>query len=163
MSYRTPSTCLLFAALLLAAGCQPGAVKPADEPRGNAIELQQQAWQAYQNGDWAEAEQSYRALTRQVPQEADPWFRLGNIYARQEKPAAAVAAYQEALVRQPKNGKAWHNMGVVQLRQAMNSFSNLEQATEPGDPLHARARAMLEAVTRALESDFDPGARDPVR
>ncbi|MDZ7736803.1 MAG: tetratricopeptide repeat protein [Gammaproteobacteria bacterium] len=99
----------------------------------------------------------------EVPQEADPWFRLGNIYARLEQPGKAVAAYQEALVRKPENGKAWHNMGIVQLRQAMNSFMHLEAATEPGDPLHDRARIMLDTVSQVLESDFDAAPGEPVR
>lgn len=162
MHHKLPAWTLI-AGLLLAGGCQPGNIKPDSAGNGNAIELQQQAYKAYSEGDWAEAEKAYVALTKEIPQEPDPWFRLGNIYARLERPAQAVAAYQEALVRDPENGKAWHNMGIVQLRQAMNSFMNLEAATKPGDPLNDRANIMLDTVSTVLETDFDAGTEEPLR
>lgn len=163
MYYKLPAWPLIVG-LLLAGGCQPGTIKPdGNAHQGNAVELQQQAYKAYSEGNWAEAEKALVALTREVPQEADPWFRLGNVYARQERPAQAVAAYQEALVRDPENGKAWHNMGIVQLRQAMNSFLNLEAATKPGDPLNERANIMLDTVSKVLETGFDTGSGEPVR
>jgi len=165
MLYRL-SSWLVMLGLVLLSGCQPANVKPdgtASNGGGNAIELRDKAYQAYNEGKWAEAEQALVALTRQIPQEPDPWFRLGNVYARQDEPRRAVAAYQEALVRQPENGKAWHNMGIVQLRQAMHSFTQLQSATDPGDDLHERASLLIDAVSRVLENDFGAGDDEPVR
>lgn len=165
MLYRL-SSWLVLVGLFMLTGCQPGNVKPAADTTsggGNAIELRDKAYQAYNEGKWAEAEQALVALTRQIPQEPDPWFRLGNVYARQDEPRRAVAAYQEALVRKPENGKAWHNMGIVQLRQAMHSFTQLQSATEPGDDLHERATLLIDAVSRVLENDFGAGDGEPVR
>lgn len=161
---RLNRSAMLLLPVLLLAGCQPQQnVRPESVANGNAVELQQQARQAYSEGNWAEAEKAYAALTREVPREAEPWFRLGNVYARLDQPGRAVAAYQEALLRAPDNGKAWHNMGIIQLRQAMNSFLHLQNVTEPGDPLNERAQAMLETVTRILENDFEASVDEPLR
>lgn len=154
---------LAILAVLLLGGCQPQNLRPdaaASETTDsdNALELREKAAQAYNEGDWETAERAYVRLTEQVPKEADSWFRLGNIYARQGRPADAIAAYQETLVRKPKHAKAWHNMGIVQLRQASNSFMYLEDVTEPDDPLHERATLLLDTMTRLLESDFDGAA-----
>ncbi len=153
------NTALVLLGLLLLSGCQPQNLRPdaaASETTAsdNALELREKAAQAYNEGDWETAERAYVQLTEQVPKEADSWFRLGNIYARQGRPADAIAAYQETLVRKPKHAKAWHNMGIIQLRQASNSFMYLEDVTEPGDPLHERATLLLDTMTRLLESDF---------
>ncbi|MEX2517501.1 MAG: tetratricopeptide repeat protein [Gammaproteobacteria bacterium] len=146
--------------LLILTGCETtGQPRPAT---GNAMEINQQAEQAYAAGDMATAQKLYQELTRQVPREANPWFRLGNIYARQEQPDFAINAYREALVRDPKNAKAWHNMGVVQLRQATYSFLNLQNNVDNTDPLHGRAELMVEAVTQLLEQDFDASVDTPV-
>jgi tetratricopeptide (TPR) repeat protein len=142
--------------LLLIGACAPqqGLVRPP----GNAFELRERAEQAYAQGDWLNAEKEYRALTRAVPTESEPWFRLGNIYAHLNQPEQALAAYKEALIRDPKNGKAWHNTGIVQLRQATSSFLALQQVTEAEDPLHQRAQKMVESVMQLLEQDFAAGA-----
>lgn len=150
-------------AACLVAGCQGQQILRPDTPTGNVFELQQRADQAYAEADWQTAERAYRELTRQVPREIEPWFRLGNIYARLEQPEQALAAYREVLVRDPNNSKTWHNMGVVQLRQATASFVTLEQVAPADDPLRQRATQMLDAVDRLLEQDFDATVEDDIR
>jgi tetratricopeptide (TPR) repeat protein len=150
-------------AVCLLSGCQMQQNVRPDRPSGDAFELQERAQEAYAQGDWVAAERAYRELTRQVPREAEPWFRLGNIYAHMEQPEQALAAYKEVLVRDPRNSKTWHNMGVVQLRQATSSFVTLEQVAEPDDPLKQRATRMLDAVSQLLEQDFDSSVEDDLR
>jgi cytochrome c-type biogenesis protein CcmH/NrfG len=159
---RTMLWSLTLAACLLS-GCQAQQNLRPDSPAGNVFELQQRAQQAYAEGDWLTAERAYRDLTRQVPREVEPWFRLGNIYAHLEQPEHALAAYKEVLVRDPRNSKTWHNMGVVQLRQATGSFLTLEQVAEPDDPLKQRATQLLDAVSQLLEQDFDAAVEDDLR
>ncbi len=157
---------LVLTSLLIISGCQSMNAQPdgrGKQPQGNAIELRNKAHEAYNEGNWAEAKQALVALTQEIPQEAEPWFRLGNVYARLEQPRQAVAAYQEALIREPEHNKAWHNMGIIQLRQAINSFSQLQSATEPGNELHERAQILIDAVSRVLENNFDAGPEQPVR
>lgn len=110
------ATILLLSALL--GGCAGGA-KPKLH---DLMALQHRADQAYADGDMATAVTAYEALTREVPQEAGYWFRLGNARVRQQQPDAAVRAYQEALKRTPEDPRIWHNLGIVRLRQAEAAF-----------------------------------------
>lgn len=113
--------------------------------------LQRDAEQAYARGDWGAAAEAYRALAARVPKEAEPWFRLGNAYARLGRSAEAVSAYREALVREPRMGKAWHNLGLVQLREAAATFVEMTEHTAPEDPLHARGERFARLLTDLLE------------
>ncbi len=97
------------------------------------------ATQAYAEKNWPESEQHYATLTRKSPGEAEPWFKLGNIYARTFRPELAVKFYREALVRDPANVKAWHNLGIIELRQAANTFATLQDLLEPGDVLYEKS------------------------
>lgn len=129
--------------------------KPATE-LSEIAQIEQEARTAYQNEDWATAEKAYRSLTIQVPGEAEPWFRLGNVYARSNNLDAAVATYREALVRDPRNSKVWHNMGVIQLKQAANTFLEMQQYTEENDPLGLRARHAVNSIANLIGSGFQP-------
>lgn len=122
-------------------------------------QLQQEAKKAYRNGDWATAEKAYQRLTVQIPGDVEPWFRLGNVYARTNQLDAAVATYREALIREPKNSKVWHNLGVVQLKQAANTFLEMQQYTEENDPLSLRARHAVNSIANLIDSGFQPEDR----
>ena len=131
----------------------------ADQPTPELSELtdlEKKAAEAYNNEDWATAEAAYRSLTVQVPRDPNPWFRLGNVYARANNLDAAVAAYKEALVRDHKSSKAWHNLGVIQLRQAANTFLEIQQYTEENDPLGIRARYAVNSIANLIDSGFQP-------
>lgn len=155
---------LLFALLVLGAlaGCQRAPPRaPANAPaKADSFDLettQERAQAAYGAGDWAAAEPHYVALARAMPQDAELWFRLGNVYARTDKPDLAIAAYRETLVRKPDLGKAWFNMGVVQLRQAANSFNQIGAHVPPGDPSRAQAADAYAAILAILASGSTEG------
>ena len=122
-------------------------------------QLQQEAKKAYRNGDWATAEKAYQQLTIQMPGEVEPWFRLGNVYARTNQLDAAVVTYREALTRDPENSKIWHNLGVIQLKQAANTFLEMQQYTEENDPLSVRARHAVNSIANLIDSGFQPEDR----
>ncbi|MGR8919409.1 MAG: tetratricopeptide repeat protein [Gammaproteobacteria bacterium] len=125
-----------LAGLLLLAACSSAPER--EDPAAAAVDLnaaRASADAAYEAGEWREAETHYAALLRAAPQEAGYWFRMGNIYARTERPDQAVQAYREALVRDANNAKAWFNMGVVQLRQAANSFGQMQLHLDETDPI----------------------------
>ena len=107
---------------------------------------------AYEAKDWQAAEQHYVSVTKRIPDEAHPWFRLGNIYARTERPDFAVRAYKEALIRDPQLSKAWYNMGLVQLRQSANSFLQMRTHTADNSAQRARADAMYEALIEFIQN-----------
>ena len=114
--------------------------------------------QAYAAGEWRKAQPHYEALVRGLPQDANYWFRIANIYARTERPDAAIAAYREAVVRDASNGKYWFNMGVVQLRQAANSFLNMNLNVEDTDPIAAQGDEAYAAIMQILGKEQDADA-----
>ena len=151
MNFRT--VFVILAAITLT-GCDPVNIKPSSTDLKTVLDVRQRADQAYQQEDWSTAEREYRYLVENVPNDAEPWFRLGNIYARTGRLDAAVVAYREALVRDSKSSKAWHNLGIVQLRQASGTFVEMQQYTAPDDPLRERAQQVLNHMD-ALMSGFN--------
>ena len=118
------------------------------------IQLQQNAQAAYQDKDWDKAVDYYGTLSQRMPSDAEIWFRLGNSYARLNKHGAAIQSYQQALSRDPKNSKTWHNLGIVQLKLATNTFIEMQNNTNADDPLNRRATYVINAITNLLEQDF---------
>lgn len=153
---------LLVAGLIITSGCSGNSAK-SDEPKQNSLrrespgatgqEQQPDTAQilaladaAYRAQDWETAEKHYVEITRAIPKEAHTWFRLGNIYARTDRPDFAVAAYKEALLRDPELTKAWYNMGLVQLRQSANSFLQMRTYSADKSEAQVRADTMYEAT-----------------
>ena len=130
---------IAFACLLIAAaGCTQQTTKSEPTPV-NLAETHRLAAESYKEQNWEESEKHYRILTQKSPVEAEPWFKLGNIYARTLRIDFAIGSYRETLVRDPQHIKAWHNMALIQLRQADKSYEELELLVKPGDPLHAKS------------------------
>ncbi len=118
------------------------------------IQLQQNAQAAYQDKDWDKAVDYYGTLSQRMPEDAEIWFRLGNSYARLNKHGAAIQSYQQALNRDPRNSKTWHNLGIVQLKLVVNTFTEMLSNTNADDPLNRRATYVINAITNLLEQDF---------
>jgi cytochrome c-type biogenesis protein CcmH/NrfG len=155
---RTNIVFLIIIVLHLA-GCNLQNLK-SDQPapsQPNIAELEEKAREAYQNEDWETSEEAYKDLTLQTPYEIEPWFRLGNIYAQTNRLDGAVEAYQEALLIEPENTKVLHNLGVIQLRQAANTFLEMRQHTEENDPLGLRAGHAVNSIVNLINTDFQPG------
>lgn len=132
--------CLLAGLLALALGaCSQSPAKPDKPAAQDLAEIYRLAAAAYEAQDWAASERHYLNLTRGAPEEVEPWFKLGNVYARTQRYDRAIACYREALVRDSRNLKAWHNIAVTQLREAGASFLELEMLTAEDDPLHEKS------------------------
>lgn len=136
----------LLVALLGLAACAETPSKADDEQPIDLAQVYALATRAYDEKNWAESEKHYVTLTHRAPGEAEPWFKLGNIYARTLRPDLAIKAYRETLVRNSQHIKAWHNMAVVQLRQAAGSFAELELLVEPDDDLHEKSVRIQRAI-----------------
>lgn len=147
--------CLIAIMLSGLAGCNAFNIQSTPTDLAGYVEIQQHANEAYQNEDWESAEKDYTYLAKNLPGETEPWFRLGNIYARTGRLDAAVATYREALVRDPKNSKIWHNLGIVQLRQATGTFIEMQEYTGPEDPLNQRAKYVVNTIGELLATGFD--------
>lgn len=154
------SACLTLCLVVLLGGCaRSGGTRdeprtpaaPAATPSGeDALTLSRLASEAYAKQDWATSERHYVALTTKVPADVEPWFKLGNIYARTDRFDLAVRAYREVLVRDTRHARAWHNMGVVQLRQAARTFEELQKYAAPDDPLASRGTELGRDIARML-------------
>ncbi|PKM03863.1 MAG: hypothetical protein CVV16_07325 [Gammaproteobacteria bacterium HGW-Gammaproteobacteria-6] len=155
MKARCCEAVLLMAFL---AGCVSTA--PHREVRA-VLALQQQAEAAYAQGNMTQALNSYRVLLGEIPDDNTIWFRLGNIYARLDQPQDAVAAYQQVLQRDALHAKAWHNLGVMLLRQAQEAFSRSEQTVRGDDMLRERSKFMADAIAGLRHPDGLPAASDP--
>jgi cytochrome c-type biogenesis protein CcmH/NrfG len=90
-------------------------------------------------------------MTIDNPSEAYNWFKLGNVYARTNRPDAAKKAYREALVRKPENAKAWHNLGVIQLREAALSFIRAKHNAQQGEYIYQHADKALSLLEEVIE------------
>lgn len=145
--------------LILLAGCAGQNARQSEQPKEDLFALRQKAAKAYAAGDMKESEKEYAELVKKVPQDADLWFRLGNVYASTQRPAAAVKAYHEALVRQPEMSKAWYNMGIMQLRQAVYSFSQLQVYSSTDDPLYSQSRHLIDGITDIIGGDDDKSGK----
>jgi len=126
--------------------------------KSDADAIREHADAAYQNKDWQAAKQDYMYLTRQAGAGARDWYRLGNIYAYTNQPDDAVAAYHEALKYDQGNSDIWNNLGLVQLRQATQTFIDMVNHTDANDPLNTRARYAVTTITELLEAQFNAPA-----
>lgn len=143
--------------LLAMAGC---ATSPASR-LATTVDQQRQADRAYVEGNLAQALSGYQSLTRAMPQNADFWFRLGNVYARLKRPDEAVDAYQHALAIEPAHAKAWHNIGIIRLRQAEAAFGQSASdaaGIDPGLRKDSADKARDIAVLRSTANPDDAPA-----
>lgn len=76
-----------------------------------------EAEEAYRQGDYPRAESAYTSLLDQHPSNAHVLFRLGNVHLHQNQPEKAIKAYRAALVYQPHEARAWHNLALAHLLQ----------------------------------------------
>ena len=134
--------------------CSNSQSKKDDETaKVDILEINKLADAAYARGDMEESEKHYSVINREIPKEVLPWFRLANIYARTKRPDPAIRAYREVLVRDPAYANAWFNLAIVQLKQAANSFNEMQIYTDPSHPLHQRSKEAFEGILELIKGD----------
>ena len=119
------------------------AIKTLDKDP-DLVSINREAELAYESGEAAKAEALYKNLVRRMPNDAETWMRLGNLYARNNRPEEAAAAYQKALTINSNEAKAWNNLGVVRLRQAWAALIQARATVEVKSPLAEQLDATLE-------------------
>lgn len=134
---------LILVPALLLGGC---AMLPGDT--GNLYDLRRDAQLAYTGGEDQRAEKLLIGLTRAVPNDAEAWFYLGNLYARTNRPDLATHAYQKSLMLNGGDARAWHNIGVVRVREAWAAFIQAHSLSRSDDPLHAKLEALIGAMEK---------------
>lgn len=149
--------CGLAAVLLILGGCSTPESRPTPTPSpaapaADAAQVAAEAAAAYTAKDWANAERLHVMLTRGQPEDAETWFRLGNIYARTERPALAVRAFEAAIERDDRHARAWHNLGIVRMRLAVQAFARLAEVSAADDPLRVRGATIEEGLQQLLQT-----------
>ena len=144
---------LILASLVSACASIPGTKTGEEDGKTDMFELERQADAAYQKGDMAASEKDYLVLVKRMPEEALHWFLLGNIYARTQRPDAAIVAYREAVLRKPDYSKAWYNMGIIQLKEAANTFNEMQVHTPSEDALNIEGKRLLEEILKIIKQD----------
>jgi Flp pilus assembly protein TadD len=144
---------LLCAAL---AGCAALDHRASDD----LVKMQREAQAAFDNGEDARAETLLRALARAMPNDAETWLRLGNLYARTNNPDQAVDAYLKSLSLNSNDSRAWNNLGIVRLRQSWAALIRANSLADPKDPAFATSSEIVKALEQ-LPSIADLKAAKP--
>ena len=111
--------------------------------------VEERARQAYETGRWDVAEGYYLQWTRLQPNDAVPWFQLGNLYAEQGRLDAAERAYREALRRRDE-ARTLHNLGLVQIKLGIGALREAQQRLPPDDPARRETREFLQTLLEAV-------------
>ena len=139
----------------LGAGCGGLETRSAGE---DLVKMQQEAQAAFDSGENVRAETLYKGLARAMPNDAETWLRLGNLYARTDNADQAVNAYLTSLSLNGADPRAWHNLGIVRLRQAWAALLRANTLTVPPEPIHAMSAELIHSLEKMpyLSSDGAP-------
>ncbi|BCM24828.1 tetratricopeptide repeat protein [Methyloradius palustris] len=129
-------------------GNNSGQVLPAESRATPELALlSENAKLADAGGDAAKAESLYKSVLRQTPNDPEMWFRLGNLYANNNRPDEAAIAYQRCLIADNAFSKAWHNLAMIRLRQAYASMLQAQATVNESDSLAPRIDDTLEQLS----------------
>ena len=138
-------------------GLGPGQVIPEESRATPELALlNQNAQLADAGGEVAKAEALYKAVLRQSPNDADTWYRLGNLYANNNRPTEAAIAYERTLVADNGHARAWHNLSIIRLRQAYASMLQAQITVDTNDPLAERIDTTLDELSHLSILDSQP-------
>jgi tetratricopeptide (TPR) repeat protein len=112
----------------------------------DVVRMQREAQAAFDNGEDARAETLFKALARAMPNDAETWLRLGNLYARTNNADQAVDAYLKSLSLNSSDSRAWNNLGIVRLRQSWAALIRANSLADPKDPAFATSSEIVKAL-----------------
>ena len=130
--YRLAS---ILAVACLVAGCaaNPNANRDIPSLTGPGADLLAKQQFTTADGEAARSETLFQSLLRKLPNDTDTWFRLGNLYASNNRPEPAANAYTRALLADNNNVRAWHNLAVVRLREAYAALIQAQMTVDAND------------------------------
>jgi tetratricopeptide (TPR) repeat protein len=133
---------------ILSIGIQGCAMYGQQKPPTDPLKLRESAINDYKEGRYDAAIVEFGVLVNMLPKDGDLWFRLANSYARAGRPDKAIESYRNALLREPELGKAWYNLGVIHLQEALNAFITMGKYVPADSP-------MAEVVSKKRQVLFD--------
>ena len=126
----------------------------------DVLALSKKASDAYAQGRMDEAAKDYQSLTQLVPEDPNYWYLLGNTLVKLQEPDQAVQAYDQAIIRNPRHARAWHNLGVIRLRQSEAAFVSSAETANSGDPLQQASRRIATALMHVSDVPKTSGSVD---
>jgi tetratricopeptide (TPR) repeat protein len=137
----------------------PAPAAPAPEPRPTleppnrkdeqARALFAEAVAAFEAGDYAKAEQGFRAVLEKAPQSLNAQFNLGVIAERQGRPADAQAAYEKVRFLEPGHVPTLLNLGRLYRMQERYADAIALYETGLKSPGHEHEASLLNNLTVA--------------
>jgi tetratricopeptide (TPR) repeat protein len=112
------------------------------------------------DGNWKQAEQTWRAVLELAGDDARAWTNLGVALNRQEKTSDAIAAWQRAIAIDPKLPGPYFNLGLTLVRKAdySSAIGPLRQALLLEPTNDAAQRAL--AIALVTEQKFPEATRE---
>ena len=101
---------------------------------------------AYQDGMLVQAERWFLNIVVDHPNLADAWFKLGNIYYRSGRYAAAVNAYEQVLANDSAYEQAWYNLALTRVSQSVEVIDQALPYIAHDSPYFDRALALKERL-----------------
>ncbi len=142
----------LLSALLLVAMAGCAIQQPPGEPSDSARALRatlERADLAMREARLVDAEILYRELAGSHPRLPDVWLQLGNLYARQSQLEAAARTYKQGLGFNPDDGRLWHNLALIELRQSIATLETASELLAPTNPQRSRIQELHRALLLA--------------
>lgn len=118
----------------------------------------EQGADAYRKGDYAAAEQAFTGIDS-----ADAWYNQANALAKQGKYDEAIAAYDQALKRQPKMEDAIENRKVVDAARKRKPPSGQNQNQDQGKQKDQQQKSGQAGDGKTEPKQQPPGAQDKAR
>jgi tetratricopeptide (TPR) repeat protein len=109
--------------------------------------------EAYDEKNYQLALSEYLKLTKNIGADAIIWFRIGNSYNYLENYDEAVQAYEKSVSLDPRLSKAWHNMGVLQLKMSVNTWRQMLVYISKDDPLYERAIDISQKLLEVVDEE----------
>ena len=137
---------------MMLCGLMAGCVTTA--PKRGTVQLEASyasANKAYTDKNYELALLEYLELSETLRAVAIIWFRIGNSYARLENFDKAIEAYEKTVLIDPRLSKAWHNMGVIQLKQSVNTWRQMLIYISKDDPLYDKALSLSKQLLEVVD------------
>lgn len=171
---RSMFTTLIVASLCLSAGCvtapRMSAVNDSNGPQSRipgALSLDEKfkkANSSYKDGMLVEAERWFLNIVADHPNLADAWFKLGNIYYRSGRYAAAVNAYEQVLTNDSSYEQAWYNLALTRVSQSVEVLDQSLPHIASDSPYFNRSITLKERlINRVEEQSNSPASEAYVR
>ncbi len=145
---KTAGRLMVLTGAVLLAACQSLSGTTELPQRSDLFQLSNDAQLAYEAGEDARAEKLYMAMARQTPGDPEIWFRLGNLYARSNRPDAAADAYQRVLSINGNEPRAWYNLSIVRLRQGWAALIQANNYSAAGDVINQESSQIIEHLEK---------------